>query len=594
MNKKSIIALVSIAVLGFIVYGNSLNGPFIWDDEVLVRDNVYIRSYTHLKSVFTKDIAEGSGKNYGFYRPFQMLTYMFDHALWKLNPRGYHLSNILLHILAGLAVFWLVSLLWDDFITSYLASLFFIVHPLHTEAVTYISGRSDSLSLLFMLLSIIFYIKNSSAKNTKFYVLMLLSYVFALLSRENVLVLPLLLLLYHYSFQKKLHKKEFFTISGLALVYITLRFTLFHFLLAHLAVETTLAQRIPGFFAAFFSYLKLIVLPFDLHMEYTDKLFSWQDPKVLAGITMMVAAFVYAFRVRKRDKFNFFCVAWFMITLLPQANLYPINAYMAEHWLYVPSIGFFLIIARELSVLFAAKKGRFIAIPMAIAFLVFYSSLTIRQNHYWNSPVIFYKTILEYSMDSAKTYNNLGERYLRDGQIDKALGAFKKAIDLNPDYAEVYNNLGNVYYASGRFEDAITSFNRAIDKKPAYAKAYYNLGRAYQQIGRDKAARDSYNKALSLNPNYINAYINLGFLYFKSRDYDQAIAALKAAIKVDPGCVSAYNNLGNIYNHLGNTDQAIAAYEKAAKLKPADEKTREGLENIRLWQEEDDTYPRTD
>jgi len=344
-RKKSILfSIVLIIILGFTVYGNSLNGKFIWDDEFLIEKNKYIKSWSSIPLIFSEDIGRGGGKEYSFYRPLQMTTYMIDYSLWKLNPKGYHLTNILLHIFVALSIYWLMNIILNNNLLSLLTAVFYVIHPIHTEAVTYISGRADPLALLFMLLCFVFYIKNPP-KGIGVYLLMVLSYVLALLSRENSLILPVLLLLYCYSFKKKLKVKEFFSLVGIACIYVLFRVTVLKAMLTHEAHTTTLFQRLPGFFVAVTDYARLLFLPLKLHMEYGNVLFPWGNLKAILGVIILFALLLYAFKRRKDDNLVFFSISWFFVALLPVSNLYPINAYMAEHWLYVPSIGFFLIAA---------------------------------------------------------------------------------------------------------------------------------------------------------------------------------------------------------------------------------------------------------
>ena len=159
-TKDIVISVALLIVLGFVVYGNSLCGEFLYDDILLVRDNIHIKDWTQIGSIFTKSIGSGyfAGKLVS-YRPLQMFTYMIDYSLYGLDVRGYHLTNTLIHILVALAVYWFINILYKKNILSLLASLLFLVHPIHTEAVSYISGRADPLAALFMLLCFIFYIK---------------------------------------------------------------------------------------------------------------------------------------------------------------------------------------------------------------------------------------------------------------------------------------------------------------------------------------------------------------------------------------------------------------------------------------------------
>ena len=164
-SKLVYISCALIMILGLAVYANSLGGEFLWDDHHLIEDNMTINRWSKVTRVFTTDIASGAGGKYNFYRPLQIISYMFDYWLWKLNPIGYHLTNILLHILTALCLYWLINLIFKQPMLAFLSSVLFVVHPVHTEAVAYISGRADSLALLFMALCFIFYAKLQSKEN---------------------------------------------------------------------------------------------------------------------------------------------------------------------------------------------------------------------------------------------------------------------------------------------------------------------------------------------------------------------------------------------------------------------------------------------
>ncbi|MBN3038164.1 MAG: glycosyltransferase family 39 protein, partial [Candidatus Omnitrophica bacterium] len=278
----TLLSIAAIVLLGFSVYGNCLGGEFILDDEALVRDNLSIKRWSNIPKIFSEDIAASVETGSTFYRPLQMLTYMFDYSLWRLDPKGYHLSNVLLHILVSLSLFWLINMLYNNRLLSLLASLFFLSHPIHTEAVAYISGRADPLACLFMLLSFIFYIRYLRKENMASFLLIIISYVLSLLSRENSLILPLILLLYHYIFKEKIRLKPFLSVLSLTAFYIIIRFTLLRFLLAGGVYHTRLYQRIPGFLVALASYIRLLFAPFDLHMEYTNQIFYLDNPLAVA------------------------------------------------------------------------------------------------------------------------------------------------------------------------------------------------------------------------------------------------------------------------------------------------------------------------
>ncbi|RKY42234.1 MAG: hypothetical protein DRP85_03395 [Candidatus Makaraimicrobium thalassicum] len=566
VKKRTIlVSVVLIVILGFAVYGNSLDGEFLWDDTSLVKDNLYIRNCSRIGKLFSGHISTKS-VNFRFYRPFQMISYVMDHSLWKADARGYHLTNLLLHIAVALAVYWLVNILFKDILLSFLTGIFFLVHPVHTEAVSYISGRSDPLAALFMLLCFIFYVKGINTGRTKFFFLAIPAYAGALLSREAGLILIILLLLYHFAFKKEIKLKGFLPLLGVTFVYIALRLTVLKGLVAAPAASGRFFQRLPGFFAAITEYTRLMALPFHLHMEYGAPLFELNAPEVIAGVLILSFALACALKKRTGNRLVFFSIFWFFVALLPVSNLYPVNAYMAEHWLYVPSIGLFLLLAKGLSYLYRRGKSRVISAGLITGILIFYSSLTFRQNTYWREPAAFYERTLRYVPDSPRLYANLGKIYRSTGRKEEAIALFEKAVELNPDFPEAYNNLGNAYSDAGRKEKAIALLKKAVTINPDYAEAYYNLGNAYNDTGRKKEALASFRKAIEANPDFSEAYNNLGKAYADTGRKEEAITFLEKAVTIDPDYAMAHNNLAVIYYDMGEYALAVKHSDMALKL----------------------------
>jgi len=570
MKKNIIISLILIIILGFAAYGNSLGGKFIWDDEVLVKDNLYIRSYANLPKIFSEDIGAGGKRSFYFFRPIQMLTFMVDYSVWGLKVTGYHLTNLLLHIIAALLLFWLINLLFGDWLLGFLTAALFTVHPLFTAVVSYISGRADSLVLIFLLASFISYIRYLKLKTPSAYIVTLLSYTLSLLSKEFSLFFFAILLLYHYSFKKKLNLKIFLPIAGLALIYTIIRLTLLKSLLPPALSSTTLIQRIPGFFAALAVYFKLLILPFNLRMEYGLKVFSFSDPQVVLGMALFLFLLIYALRKRNIDKLGFFAIGWFFITILPVSNIFPINAYMAEHWMYLPAIGIFLITARGLSKLCRAKNFKVPAIIIIACVLIFYSLLTARQNNYWQDPSAFYKRTLKYEPENSRMYYNLAVSAGRDGKKEEAVSLFKKAIEINPAFGDAYNNLGVTYSDLGNKEQAIAMFNKALELDSNYVSAYNNRGLANLSLSKIEEAFQDFNHAIEIAPLEADAYINRGLAYQRMGKLTEAISDFDQAIKIGSDkSADAYYNRGRAYHYSGNLDQAISDATEAIEINPS-------------------------
>ena len=577
----AVIFISLIIGLGFAVYANSLAGEFIWDDLAFVRDNKFIRDWTNITNIFTKEptwgLDVGGGKvRYNLYRPLQWVTFMADYSLWKLKPFGYHLTNTVLHILTALGVFWLIAILFGDRLLSLLTAAFFIVHPVHTEAVAYISGRADPLALLFLSISFIFYIKYVNEEKPTFYIAAFISCILALLSRESSLILPALLLLYHFTFKKRVRPKVFLPFLGITAVFLIFRLLMTRVLLVGRSIPVgTLIERLPGAFVAIADYIRLLIIPLNLHMEYGNPVFSFCDPRVIVGIAVLILSLTYAFR-RRKEKIMFFSVFWFYITLIPSLNIYPIGAYMAEHWLYLPSIGFFLFAGglilsppRPVRPVGSNRvRNKYIVIVISVPLVLFYSFLTIQQNNYWKGLIPFYERTLNYAPDSARLYSNLGVAYSDAARYEEALAVFEKALEIEPKLLEVHYNLGTVYFNMSRYEEAIDHFKKEIIVNPGYFKAYSNLGAVYIDLGRYEEAIEIFNKTLELESNRVEVYCNLGFAYYKLGRYEEAVASYKKALEIDPNYPKAYNDLGMVFHTAARYREAIAAYKKAIGLNP--------------------------
>jgi len=530
-------ALALMATLGFLVYANVLKGTFVWDDEVLVVNNTYIRDLAHLKNIFTENILGGVKRMSAFYRPLQILTYAFDFFVWELNPFGYHLTNVLWHIGAALAAYLFLLALAAPRRVALWAGLFFVVHPVHTEAVSYLSGRADPLTAVFIFLCLTFYIRYGRRQRAGLYAASMIFATAALLSKEIALLLPFMVLLYHTTTRTRIRAAGFWSLLALVAGYIVLRQVFSRHLAGEMDVTVPFLQRIPGVFAAYAQYLRLLVWPFGLHMEYGQPRFSFSDPGVLLGVVLFFGSAVLFVMARRRDDALLsFAVGWFLLTLSPVANIFPVNAYMAEHWLYLPSVGFFLAAALLLDRWAAKSAGARRCVYVFVAGAVtFYAFLTVRQNHVWTRPSLLYESILAHAPESPRLLNNLANIYAKDPVTQ---------------------------------DKAVALYRRAIASDPGMAFSYFNLANLYKRLGQEGAAIENYRKAMELDPLYVEAYNNLGVLYFAQGRFEDAAAVLEEGARLNLALADIHHNLGNAYQKLGRQDEALAAYKKAVALNP--------------------------
>lgn len=558
--------LIVIAIIGWIAYHNALAGAFIWDDNFHIVNNRYIRSWLGLGELFTQDLGAGSGTQYNLYRPLLSLSFMLDYSLWKLNPFGYHLTNTLLHITVALCLYWLLNLLFNNPLLSLLTSSLFVAHPIHNEAVAYISGRADLLAAIFILLALIAYIYSYHLRRLSLYALALISLALAILSKETALIFPLVVLLYHLVTRSKPYIRQILGFISLDGLYMAIRILFISTSIAQSQHFYTSLRMLLGFFDAITNYLRLLLAPMHLHMAYTPKPFTLSNPYVLGGIAITLSLIVTAYLHRNKRPLVSFSLLWFFIFLLPVSNIYPLPFYMAEHYLYLPSIGFFLLIARALSLLYETQKRKVLASILTTILLAGYISLNIKQNNYWSDPLTFYKRTAYYVPHDPRMQFNLGIAYSAVGKDKEALECYKKAIEMEARYVEAYVNLGNAYSNLGQDKEAIAAYKKAMTIAPLYAPIYNNLARLYNRQGKIKEAMALFKKALELNPRYLLAYKNIGALYFKLGDKEKALEMYKEAIRIDPYDAQTHYALAILYYHLRRYSLAKEHCQKALEL----------------------------
>ncbi|MFC1668378.1 tetratricopeptide repeat protein [Chlamydiota bacterium] len=585
MNVAIIILLVC---LGFIVYGNSVSGEFIWDDEFLIKDNVFITSWKYFFKQFRVGITEGAGLQDNYYRPLQGLSYLINFSISAFAVWSYHLTNMLIHCIVSVFVFLLVKTLFQNRFIASVTAFLFVVHPINSEAVSYIAGRADPLCSIFLLSGLLYYCNYLKTDRKLFGFLTCISYILALFSKETALIFPLLLLLIQYILHVNISKKTpLLVIGGISLLYILLRMVLLKNIELTGTVTSTLFQRMPGFFISLIHYLRLLVFPFNLHMEYGNKLFPLTTPLFFIGMLFFVAVIVYGYKTRKKRPITFFCLVWFFITLLPQSNIYPLNAHMAEHWLYLPSISFFLFIALHL---YSLKKQvflnrKYVVFGLVAIILICYSFLTIKQNTYWQSSIAFYKRTLTFVQDSARLHYNLGNEYKKRNIFDKAAQSYEQAIVLKPDYTKAYNNLANMHFSHGRKEVAISLYKKGLSYKPDSLDLLNNLAAVYTSLGSSdetmqKEAIKLYKKIVTLDANYLEAYYNQAIAYNELGNKDEAIRLYQKVIEVNPSYIDAYYNLAGIYFELGKKDTTIRLLEQVLQLNPQHKMALNNLGNL--------------
>jgi len=504
--KPHFLRLFIIAAICLLVYSNSLKGRFLWDDDQLVLNNPDI-SNARFVSIFLKPL---SVKFKNYYRPIQILSYKWDYFFWHFNPFGFHLTNVLIHIINALLVYAIIYIISCDWKAAFFTGSIFSIHPLLSEPVNYISSRSDLLMGLFFLSALFFYIKikGSLWKNRYFYA-SLFSFTLAILSKEAALILPLILLIYTAMFLGK-EKRRTTPYFAIAILYIIVRVAILvksKYTATNLAFIPLLLSDI----AVIAMYLKLIFLPFDLHKSWIMPwISSLKDYRLTLPFLMLATiAILCGVMIRKKKIFSF-GILWFLVLLLPVLNIFfPVGVPLSEAWVYLASIGIFLSVASLLTNI-KPRSTRVIFYPLFILIICFYGMLTIKRNELWaGNPIYFYKDILRHNASDIIVHYNLANVCFEQKLYAEAEEEYKRAISLDSHFADAHNSLCNMYVELGKLDQAIDECKEAIKIKPHFYLAHYNLGNAYFDKREYKNAIEAYQKATSLKPDFKEAFYNL-------------------------------------------------------------------------------------
>jgi len=587
--------IIAIFAIGLLVYYRTiLKGVFLFDDTALIIDNPFIKNFSYIKEIFTTHLFKGSGVYSNFYRPMQSLSFMVDYHFWKLNPFGYHLVTVLIHIFNSIAVYFLIYIIYKNQYVAFITGVLFCVHTVLSILVNYVAARADILSAFFFILALIAYILYKQIgldwRSILLYLLSAICFILAVLSKELAAIFPFVSLLYLRCFPSKnieQSKKDtpnlIWVFFAIAAVYALLRLTVLDFTHGKLLETTTgqipLSNRLLTTSKVFMIYLRLLLVPTGLHMEWNIKpAASFLQDEVFLSVVGLAAVGIFIYSLFRTSKLKFFAITWFFITLLPQSNIFPLNYFMSESWLYIPSIGFFALLAIYLYELKKRSRLWAIFVFFVVLFLTaFYGVLTYKRADVWADPAKLYIEVLKHSPDNTKARINLGVLLAKSGSYAEATKKYKEVANLLPNDPGVHSNLGTVYADQKMYDRALEEFKKAVEFNPNDYVAHNNIGILYKQKGDIKKAMDEYTKALALNPSYSLTYNNIGNIYLESGQHDAAIRFYKKAIVFDPNKAAFYDNLGKAYKNKGMRKEAKESFEKALKLGPSNKTAIENL-----------------
>jgi hypothetical protein len=456
--------------------------------------NTYVRDF-RIDKFFTQSITAGRSKASDYYRPIQLTVYATIHSLAGYNPFWYHTMSILIHTLAGITAFFFFKTLLTDKKIAFIGSVLFLVHPVQTESVSYISGLSDPLYVLFFFLSLTLYLKKDRGKRWSTGSIVFL--VLSILSKElGIVALGVVTLLAVTKRKEKLRGDIGFLIVYLlvGLFYLDLRFTVLKFqdvtvIWKGIEYGSNPMIRFATFFRNFFAYLGILVFPKDLFMErditlpIEKNIFNLWTAGWFA-LQLLVGAVVWILGKRKLVNRSHAVIIYlaFLLCFVPFTGIVLLNGIFYEHFLYLPMAFFWVFIALLVRPLLGKRKMQ---VLLGIIILLFIARSYLRQWD-WIDPVRFFRQTLAHAPGDRRIINNLGMELANNGQLDEAINTYHKGISIDPSIPNYYHNLGNAYLEKKDYAKAEEYYLKAIKTDKKFYFSYLSLLELYKNRHEQK------------------------------------------------------------------------------------------------------------
>lgn len=554
-NQKIILLLFCVTFLSF---GTSLFNDFVGDDHYKIKHSSFFRSWKNASYLFKDEFITNSRElmtSYGTilssgevsYRPVSALSYFLDYSLWKENPFGYHLHNIFLHFINSVLVFFLTFLILKQKHLATFSSLIFCAHPIVAEPICMISGRNDLYATMFLLISFLSFVsygRYKGAKRTVVYLLSLVTYLLAVFSKESAIVLPGLVMAYDFCFREERSKKNvrqkiFSYLPFIIVMIFFLYIYTFVFPNLTLTIERTLGADIATYvltlFYIFFIYVFNMIYPFMIKIIpgfYAPSINGVLHAFMACSGIVLFAAFLYFILIKRSTKTSFF-LSWFLIAYIPVSNVIVLVSPMGYRFMYLPSIGLFIVYAAVLDKLFTYLNYKF-QIPnlnriCTMGFIISLIIMSVPFNFIWRNNRSVGLAIVRNYPKEHHGYSLAGVEFFKEGDFNNAKIFLKRSLSLGS-------------------KNPLDYFMLALSSLDEPQKGEFYL-----------------KEVIDLYPEYVHAYIGLGRLYFFQQRYQKAIFYLRKSVNILP-TYTAYAYL--IQSHLGlnDSDKAFDYYYKAKSV----------------------------
>jgi len=604
-----------------IVYSSSFNNSFNWDDTYLIQNNPRIENINNY--IFTDSWFRVFNN-----RSLSLLSFAFNYQLGGLNETGYHIFNLVIHILASITLYFLTLLLIKQTnklkirspdeknsiskkhfsLFALISALIFALHPIQTDAVTYVTQRMASMAGFFVILSTFIYsVFRASPSKPKYFLWLIplfLSLAAGFLSKEtgiNSLFTILLVELFFFRNMSGSGNNKYLLVLLVLIILPALIYLLFWgfpFLTKeHTPIEYFFTEQ-----KVILQYIGLLIYPLTQHLAHlVTSEPDFVSLSVIIPFLIHITFITFGMLVARKHKFISFAVFWFYLPLLLESSFISLPYFMNEYRLYVSLAGFAFTIA-YISIIAAQKTKRPYPLYIVTVLIVLYGFLTWHRNFDWKNAITLWTDNIEKSPENFEAHNALGYSYYLKGDYYKALEILNKALELKPDYINSSLNRGLVlselnsdslalsdfgkvlkkdpenYFAlankgiilvrRGNIESAKNCFLLSLKSNPVYYRSYYNLGMYYQSKNNPDSAYYYYSQSIRYNPRFWGAYNNRAVVLLDQKKYGESLIDLQKAISLRPFYTEAYINIAIVYRDTGDFDNSIQNHNYALTIAP--------------------------
>lgn len=564
--SRQFVHICIISLIVALTFLPSLAGEFLnWDDHSHIVDNAAVRTFD-LGQMFRQTVQK-------VYIPLTTLSFAVERKLFGLNPFVYHFDNVLLHVLNSILVYVIALRLGLAGRAAFVAGLLFGIHPMRVESVAWVTERKDLLYAFFYLMAMLQYLSFLKSRKWQALAGWLMFGVLSLLAKPMALSLPLVLFLLDWFDRRKFSLKIVLEKVPLVIIFVPIIWMTYMLHVRNPIQDWMEALLIWVWTFSF--YIWKFIFPAVLVPVYNaPEPVGIHNPIYVCSAIFFAAVCLSVFRFKDKRWWVFSWAFYFLsIFFILRLDLNKDINIVADRFMYLPSLGFCLLIGLAVDFLFrktaaSATYFNIFAKVVVISVAVLLCLKSMDQTKIWNNTLSLWTHVIRYNPTEFLAYNDRAVGYISKKMYDHALADYGEILKFDPGNVDAHYNRGLLLQRLGKYRPAIEDFNRVIVQYPYYEKAYNNRGSAFESLGDDAMALADYSKTIEVSPVFTGGYLSRGNLFNKKGLFEQAMRDYQKVIDLDPANAMAFNNRGTVYAKLEQNDHAFEDFKRAIQLDP--------------------------